>query len=220
MGSVKFDRKFLTDFNNSSKREFIETNDLGAYCSSTLAGVNTRKYHGTFVVRQPQIDSHSYVLLNVLHEVAEIHNRVYELGVHQYSFTADPKGFVFQDSFELAKIPTWIYEIDKHKIKKEIQFTPNKNQLLIKYTLIKGDDIRFGVRPFSSFRRIHKLRTVDASDIKVGTVENGISYKLEEHYDRLHIQTSIPNEFLERLFQHLLIQLFAYNRYVKIDNIF
>ena len=40
------------------------------------------------------------------------------------------------------------------KIKKEIQFTPNKNQLLIKYTLIKGDNIRFGVRPFSSFRRI------------------------------------------------------------------
>ena len=196
MGSVKFDRKFLTDFNNSSKREFIETNDLGAYCSSTLAGVNTRKYHGTFVVRQPQIDSHSYVLLNVLHEVAEVDDRIYELGVHQYSFTAYPRGFVFQDSFELAKIPTWIYELDRHKIKKEIQFTPNKNQLLIKYTLIKGDNIRFGVRPFSSFRRIHKLRTVDSSDVEVGTIKNGISYKLEAHYDKLHIQTSIPNEFL------------------------
>ncbi len=71
---------------------------------------------------------------HIPNEVAEIHDRVYELGVHQYSFTAHPEGFVFQDSFELAKIPTWIYEIDKHKIKKEIQFTPNKNQLLIKYT--------------------------------------------------------------------------------------
>jgi len=197
MGSIKFDRKFLTDFNNSSKIEFIETNDLGSYCSSTLSGVNTRKYHGTFVVRQPQIDNHSYVLLNALHEVAEINDSVYELGVHQYSFTTEPKGFVFQDSFELDKIPTWIYEIDKHKIKKEIQFTPNKNQLLIKYTLIEGDNIRFSVRPFSSFRRIHKLRTMNTSDVEVGYVENGISYKLEDNYDRLYIQTSIPNEFLD-----------------------
>ena len=197
MGSIKFDRKFLTDFNNSSKIEFIETNDLGSYCSSTLSGVNTRKYHGTFVVPQPQIDNHSYVLLNALHEVAEINDSVYELGAHQYSFTTEPKGFVFQDSFELDKIPTWIYEIDKHKIKKEIQFTPNKNQLLIKYTLIEGDNIRFSVRPFSSFRRIHKLRTMNTSDVEVGYVENGISYKLEDNYDRLYIQTSIPNEFLD-----------------------
>ena len=197
MGSIKFDRKFLTDFNNSSKIEFIETNDLGSYCSSTLSGVNTRKYHGTFVVRQPQIDNHSYVLLNALHEVVEINDSVYELGAHQYSFTTEPKGFVFQDSFELDKIPTWIYEIDKHKIKKEIQFTPNKNQLLIKYTLIEGDNIRFSVRPFSSFRRIHKLRTMNTSDVEVGYVENGISYKLEDNYDRLYIQTSIPNEFLD-----------------------
>ena len=197
MGSIKFDRKFLTDFNNSSKIEFIETNDLGSYCSSTLSGANTRKYHGTFVVRQPQIDNHSYVLLNALHEVAEINDSVYELGVHQYSFTTEPKGFVFQDSFELDKIPTWIYEIDKHKIKKEIQFTPNKNQLLIRYTLIEGDNIRFSVRPFSSFRRIHKLRTMNTSDVEVGYVENGISYKLEDNYDRLYIQTSIPNEFLD-----------------------
>ena len=54
MGSVKFDKAFLTEFDRSSKREFLETNSVGAYSSSTLAGVNTRKYHGTFVVRQPQ----------------------------------------------------------------------------------------------------------------------------------------------------------------------
>ena len=31
------------------KREWIITNGLGGYCSSTIIGANTRKYHGLLV---------------------------------------------------------------------------------------------------------------------------------------------------------------------------
>ena len=197
MKSVKFNSDFLTDFDQSSKREYLETNTLGAYCSSTLAGVNTRKYHGMFVLRQPQIDHHSYVLLNALHEVVDINDHVYELGVHQYPVTAHPEGYQYLSSFELKKIPTFVFEVEGHKIQKEIQFAPNKNQLLIRYTLLEGDKIELGVKPFSSFRRIHKLRSADEREVKVIEVNNGIAYCMEEGYDVMFLQTSVKNDFLD-----------------------
>lgn len=196
MSSIKFDKTFLTDFKESSQREYIETNAVGAYSSSTLAGVNTRKYHGTFVVRQPQIDHHSYVLLNALHEVVDIDNHVYELGVHQYPLTAHPEGYQYLKSFQLNKIPTFVFEVEGHQIQKEIQFVANKNQLLIRYTLLEGEKIELGLKPFSSFRRIHKLRAANERAVDVTHVENGVAYKLEEEFDTLYIQTSIKNNFL------------------------
>ena len=196
MGSVRFDKVFLTEFDKSSKREFLETNSIGAYSSSTLAGVNTRKYHGLFVVRQPQIDNHSYVLLNALHEVLDVNDHVYELGVHQYSLTAHPEGYQYLFSFDLKKIPTFVFEVEGHKIRKEIQFSPNKNQLLIRYSLIEGEQIELGLKPFSSFRRIHNLRRSDNRAILVDEVNNGVKYCMEEGFDNLFIQTSTRNEFI------------------------
>ena len=36
------------------KREWIITNGLGGYCSSTIIGANTRKYHGLLVAHLQQ----------------------------------------------------------------------------------------------------------------------------------------------------------------------
>lgn len=196
MSYIKFDKSLLAEFDQSSKREFLETNSLGAYSSSTLAGVNTRKYHGTFVVRQPQVDHHSYVLLNALHEVLDVNNHIYELGVHQYSLTAHPEGYQYLSSFNLKKIPTFVYEVEGHKIQKELQFVPNKNQLLIRYSLLEGDRIEMGLKPFSSFRRIHKLRSADDRSVSVNHISNGVSYCMEEGYDSVCIQTSVKNDFI------------------------
>lgn len=196
MESVRFNKEFLGNFEESSKREYLETNALGAYCSTTLAGVNTRKYHGTFVVRQPQIDHHSYVLLNALHEIVDINDHVYELGTHQYPLTAHPEGYQYLSSFELNKIPTFVYEVEGKRIKKEIQFSPNKNQLLIRYTLLDGEKVQLGLKPFSSFRRIHKLRKAHGNDVVVNLVTNGVGYCMDKDYDSLFIQTSVKSDFL------------------------
>lgn len=198
MKSISFDKAFLNDFAKSSKVEFLETNQLGAYGSYTVAGVNTRKYHGDFVVRQPQIDDHSYVLLNALHEVAEINDNIYELGVHQYPLTSHPSGYSYQQSFEISKIPTWVFEVEGMRIKKELQFAPTKNQLLVRYTLVEGDVMKLGVKPFSSFRRIHKLRTADVSFVQMNEIENGVRYSMDGLFDYLNIQTSTSNEFLNQ----------------------
>tara|TARA_B110000211_G_scaffold232096_1_gene295030 strand:+ start:795 stop:2741 length:1947 start_codon:yes stop_codon:yes gene_type:complete len=195
MEAIKFDKEFLQDFGRSSKKEFIETNNIGMYASTSLCGVNTRKYHGLLVARQPQLDHHSYVLVNCLHETVLDNESKLELGVHQFNHFVHPKGYLFLDNFELETIPTWIYKVGNKTIKKELLCVKDVNQTLVRYTLIEGEDTNFKIRPFSSFRRIHKLRSSEDKLVPVVKTINGISYSLDEEYDDVYIQTSVENEF-------------------------
>lgn len=197
MEPLKFDIDFTQNFHRSSKREFLETNNIGMYASTSVCGVNTRKYHGLLVARQPQIDHHSYVLVNGLHETIAVDNRSHELGVHQYPSVVHPRGYLHLTSFSLENIPTWIYKIGDVELKKELICVDDVNQTLIKYTLLKGDQVDFKIRPFSSYRRIHKLRKANENSCPIEPVPNGISYCLDQEYDKVFIQTSVKSDFSE-----------------------
>src|SRR5580704_16582892 len=68
------------DFAQSSKLEWLETNGTGAFAMGTVAGVNTRRYHGLLVAAlHPRC-----VLLSRVEEEVELDGRTYALGVVQY----------------------------------------------------------------------------------------------------------------------------------------
>ena len=46
---IRFDETICRDLNTSAKREWLETNGLGGFASSTVSGINTRRYHGLLV---------------------------------------------------------------------------------------------------------------------------------------------------------------------------
>src|ERR1017187_10636057 len=43
---IHFDRKVCQNPEIAFRREWLETNGLGGFASSTIAGLNTRRYHG------------------------------------------------------------------------------------------------------------------------------------------------------------------------------
>jgi hypothetical protein len=46
MSYIKFEKSQVVNLEYSLAREMIRTNRAGSYSSTTLAGCNTRKYHG------------------------------------------------------------------------------------------------------------------------------------------------------------------------------
>ncbi len=68
MSYLKFDKEELVNLEYSLQREFLRTNRSGAYSSSTLAGCNTRKYHGMLVVQLDELDGGKHLLLSSLDE--------------------------------------------------------------------------------------------------------------------------------------------------------
>jgi glycogen debranching enzyme len=46
---ISFDEGICRNLDTSSQREWLETNGLGGFASSTIAGLHTRRYHGLLV---------------------------------------------------------------------------------------------------------------------------------------------------------------------------
>ena len=65
-----------------------------------------------------------------------------------------PGGNLGHPYYQIIFIPNLLFftGLGIQKIK---EFSPNKNQLLIRYSLIEGERVELGLKPFSSFRRIH-----------------------------------------------------------------
>lgn len=114
---VRVGREVCGDFSTGPRREWLVTNGLGGYASGTLAGVNTRRYHGLLVAAlTPPVGR--TVLVGGLVEWAVYGGRRYPLSTHEYGDgTIDPQGYKYQSAFELegcsrfgamtSRMPCW-----------------------------------------------------------------------------------------------------------------
>ncbi|HEX4606100.1 MAG TPA: glycogen debranching enzyme N-terminal domain-containing protein, partial [Candidatus Angelobacter sp.] len=46
---ISFDKSVCTDLEAGLGREWLETNGLGGFACGTVAGANTRRYHGLLI---------------------------------------------------------------------------------------------------------------------------------------------------------------------------
>ncbi|HEX6895798.1 MAG TPA: glycogen debranching enzyme N-terminal domain-containing protein, partial [Bryobacteraceae bacterium] len=76
---VEFDHTICSDLSQANKLEWLETNGVGGFASSTITGLNTRRYHGLLVAAlKPPVGR--YVLLSKLEEVLVLDGKRFELG--------------------------------------------------------------------------------------------------------------------------------------------
>src|SRR5690348_4596169 len=102
------------DLDYAIEREWLETNGIGGYASSTLAGLNTRRYHGLLVAAtHPPVGR--MVLLSKLEETLMIGGRRYELAANRYPGVVHPRGYAYLKEY---RRPTFVYEIDGGELEK------------------------------------------------------------------------------------------------------
>lgn len=109
MSYISFNEKTWQTIPEEVDKEYLIVNSIGAYSSSTLANLNTRKYHGVFVVPQPKLGDANHGLLSNLDEAVICGDRKFDLAVHQYPGKLHPKGHLLLRNFLLGGTPTWIY---------------------------------------------------------------------------------------------------------------
>src|SRR6478609_2469501 len=109
---LKIPRETCIDLDRSLTKEWLVTNGLGGYASSTVAGVNTRRYHGYLVAAlRPPVER--TVLLNNIDEDVTVGDRTYYLGANEYpDGKIHPGGFVHIEEFVLdANMPTTVFRL-------------------------------------------------------------------------------------------------------------
>jgi len=140
----------------SCRNEWLETNGIGGFSSSTVIGLNTRRYHGLLTAAtKPPVGR--LVLLSKLEETLVIDGRRYELSTNQYPGVIHPQGFNYQTGFRLDPFPTFTYEIEGLQIEKSVFMVQGENTTVVQYELksAPSSDIKLEIRPLIAFRDYH-----------------------------------------------------------------
>lgn len=198
MTYLKFNKDELVNLEYSLKREVLATNRAGGYMSSTIVCCNTRKYHGLLIVPIEEFEGVNHVLLSNLDETVIQHGQAFNLGIHRYPNTYEPRGHKYIVDFEYEPVFTLTYRVGGVVLKKEIILVHNESQILIRYTLVDAhSDTTLRLKPFLAYRNIHGLSKANMmANTKYQKVDNGIRSKLYNGFPFLNMQLSKANEFV------------------------
>ncbi len=144
------------EFERARKFEWLETNGLGGFASSTVPGMNTRRYHGLLTAAtRPPVGR--VLLLSKLEEVLVVNGDRYELSVNQYPGVIHPAGHRYLCEFRLDPMPTFRYAAGGVEIEKRVFMVHGENTVVIEYELLScpAEGCTLELRPLIAFRDYH-----------------------------------------------------------------
>jgi len=154
---IHFKKDICHDFHNASQYEWIESNGIGGYASSTVIGANTRRYHG-LLVAATNPPGGRVLLLSKVEETVTVDGNKYDLSCNQYPNAIYPNGNLYLKEFRLTPFPKFIYEIKGVTIEKTVMMVYGSNTTIVSYNVFSGsEEVFLTVRPLINFRDYHGL---------------------------------------------------------------
>ena len=157
---IRFGQDVCGNVEAALRREWLETNGLGGFASSTINGLNTRRYHGLLVAAtKPPVGR--LVLLSKFEETLSLDGRKFDLSANRYPGVVHPRGFEFLKEFRLDPFPIFTYEVEGIQIEKSVFMPQGENTTVIQYQIKSNatlpERIELELRPLIAFRDYHSL---------------------------------------------------------------
>src|SRR5436190_12802659 len=160
---LKKNKTSLEDFKEAIRHEWLETNGLGGWASSSIIGCNTRRYHGLLVAALPT-HIERMALVSKLDETITINNEQFELGVNNYGGVIHPDGNQHQVSFTKGLFPQFVYNAGGVVLEKTIAMVHGENTTLVIYNVLEAEQpFTLELLPLLSVRRYHGLIRANSS---------------------------------------------------------
>jgi predicted glycogen debranching enzyme len=158
--TIRIELQSPVTLDNLLGREWLVTNGLGGFASSTIAGVNTRRYHGLLVAAmEPPVKR--MLLLAQLEEWLLLPGEdPLPLSAQEYwDGTIYPDGFSRLGLVEVdGMLPCFQWTIAGRTIEKRVWMEQNVNRTVISYRLIDGPPTALRLRPLLAHRDYHEQR--------------------------------------------------------------
>lgn len=145
-----------SDLGSLIEREWLATNGLGSYASSTIPGLNTRKYHGLLVAAMSP-PAHRMVLLSRTEETVTVDGRDYPLDCNEYPGVIFPRGEKLLKNFDSHLNPRWEYAAEGWRLRRQLRLVKGRNTVVLSYTNVGNSAIELAVRPMLALRSVHTL---------------------------------------------------------------
>ena len=197
MAFLKFNKSELVNLEYSLKREIIAANESGAYCNTSIVTCNTRRYHGLLAVPVQELGGGKYMLLSALDESLILGGKQFNLGIHFYGDTYEPRGHKYIVDFDAAPVPVVTYKVGGILFSKTIMMVPDNDQVLIKYELLQAPSkVTLALKPFLAFRSVHSLTSQNSEAYtQPDEIDGGVSFRLYNGFPDLNLQTSAGAAF-------------------------
>ena len=161
---MKLSKKQI-DLKECLQKEWVITNGIGGFCSTTVLGLNTRRYHGLLVASLlPPAQRH--LILSKVDESIQIGNEKYNLYTNMCeNYISD--GYKYLYSFEKNILPEYTFKINDTKIVKKVSMIYGRNTVVIQYIIQNGKEpATFTLAPIVNFRDFHTMTTNHTFEIK------------------------------------------------------
>ena len=170
---IEFGAEICRDFKAATKREWLETNGIGGYASSTIIGTNTRRYHGCLVVARTPPASRA-VLLAKLDESLILRGDRFDLHTNQYSDAIQPSGHQYLERVRLDPYPIFTYRVPGGLLEKSLFLVHGEHTLVVIYRFSGEAPALIEVRPLIAYRSFHELAHENESLSRVPDDRGGV----------------------------------------------
>lgn len=194
--SIKIQPKDCQKFEEATSREWLETNGIGGYASSTIAGCNTRKYHGLLVSRLNQPEG-KFVLLSKFEESLISNDVETGISTNQYQGSVSPNGYKYLVGYVHDKTPIFKIQTPKVNVTKRLVMIQNQNTVACQYECSKNtNDSKLLIRPMLAFRDFHGLTGENVFlQVRTYPAKNGFKIQPYDGMPAIYIQTNGSFEF-------------------------
>ncbi len=169
-------------------REWLETNGLGGFASSTVSGANTRRYHGLLTAAlEPPVKR--YVLLSKLEETLFVNGAKFELSTNLYGGgTENPQGYRYLKSFRSEPFPVVSFEAGGITVEKRVFMVHGENTTVIEYEVRTDAPCTIELSALIAFRDFHATTHANAAiDSTVEMLEGVVSIEPYAGLPRLYV---------------------------------
>ena len=143
-----------TLYPRASRLEWLLTNGTGGFAMGTVAGSNTRRYHGLLVASlHPPVAR--VVTLARLEETAFTSQGPVPLSVNQYPNALHPDGYRWLAHFSLEEGPVWSWSVFGVEVERRVLLVPGQQTVLVRYA--SSAPVRLRLEPLLAFRDYHAL---------------------------------------------------------------
>jgi predicted glycogen debranching enzyme len=154
---IEIDREITQDFARAIGLEWLETNGLGGWAGTTVAGAHSRRHHG-LLVAATEPPAGRTVLLSRLDETLHVEGGSFDLGCNQFPGAVAPRGFEYLTSFRKDLFPVFEYEAGGVRLRKTVAAVDGENTTLVLYEVLAAPGpFLMSLRPFLAARDQHAL---------------------------------------------------------------
>lgn len=174
------------------KNEWLITNGIGGFASSTISGCNTRKYHGLIVASLGK-SGERYLCLSKLNESLIIRGSEHSFSTNECNNFIE-KGYSYQTEFSKVFLPKFTYSVKNIQIEKTLAMKYGENKIGITYKIkTDKDDVLLRLQPLVNFRSFHQ--TKNCPELQQEINESAVNVRLKSNIN-LHMIVS-EGEYIE-----------------------